>query len=84
MDLRVIAGGFWRRGFLAVLILSGCAASFQPFGPAVTKEEINAALKQRDDNIQLLAQAIKELVAKAPKEVKRPARPMMNEEAGSK
>lgn len=49
----------------AVLLLSGCTASFQPFPPQVTREEINALLKQRDDNLQIVYAAVKELQEKS-------------------
>lgn len=48
-------------GIFLLIFLSGCTASFQPF-PGVTQNQLAEALKQRDDNILAIAQAVNKLV----------------------
>ena len=58
------------RVLLITLLLSGCTASFQPY-PSMSKADIQAALNQLQQNDQMLAQKIAEMMPTPKAEVKK-------------
>ena len=44
---------------LVMMLLTGCAASFQPFGPQVTKADFD----QTNENVMAIAQALNKMQA---------------------
>lgn len=59
------------RYLVAVLVLSGCSYSFQPFQPGYSKDEIRAAFGQRDQAIETLANVVKKLDERIGKDEKK-------------